>query len=66
MPHDPRHKSRTLLDGPDRAPARSMLKAIGFSKEDLARPLVAVRVDAAAARGPAVGSPSPSTRRQAS
>ncbi|HEX9577469.1 MAG TPA: dihydroxy-acid dehydratase [Myxococcales bacterium] len=42
MPHDPRHQSRTLLDGPDRAPARSMLKAIGFSAEDLARPLVAV------------------------
>src|SRR5439155_13639108 len=39
---DPRHKSRTLLDGPDRAPARAMLKAIGFSGEDLARPLVAV------------------------
>src|SRR6266850_1232477 len=42
MPHDPRHKSRTLLEGPDRAPARSMLKAIGFSEEDLSRPLVAV------------------------
>jgi len=42
MTFDPRHKSRTLLDGPDRAPARAMLKAIGFTDEDLARPLVGV------------------------
>ena len=42
MTFDPRHKSRTLLDGPDRAPARSMLKAIGFTDADLARPLVGV------------------------
>ena len=42
MSFDPRHKSRTLLEGPDRAPARSMLKAIGFTDEDLARPLVGV------------------------
>ncbi len=39
---DPRHRSRILLDGPTRAPARSMLKAIGFTDEDLARPIVAV------------------------
>ncbi|MBF8261006.1 MAG: ilvD [candidate division NC10 bacterium] len=42
MAFDPRHKSRTLLEGPDRAPARSMMKAIGFKDEDLARPLVGV------------------------
>ncbi|MCZ7627546.1 MAG: dihydroxy-acid dehydratase [Candidatus Methylomirabilota bacterium] len=42
MTFDPRHKSRTLLDGPDRAPARAMLKAIGFKDEDLARPIVGV------------------------
>jgi dihydroxy-acid dehydratase len=42
MPFDPRHKSRTLLDGPDRAPARAMMKAIGFSDEDLSRPQVGV------------------------
>jgi len=42
MAFDPRHKSRTLLEGPDRAPARAMLKAIGFKDEDLARPLVGV------------------------
>ena len=42
MPFDPRHKSRALTDGPDRAPARAMLQAIGFSREDLARPLIGV------------------------
>src|SRR5256886_8208316 len=42
MPDDERHKSRTLTEGPDRAPARAMLKAIGFTTEELARPLVAV------------------------
>jgi dihydroxy-acid dehydratase len=40
--HDPRAMSRRLLDGPDRAPARSMLKAIGYTDEDLRKPLVAV------------------------
>ncbi|MGB4782164.1 dihydroxy-acid dehydratase [Candidatus Methylomirabilis sp.] len=42
MTFDPRHNSRILLDGPDRAPARAMLKAIGFKDEDLVRPLVGV------------------------
>jgi len=36
-----RHSAR-LTDGPDRAPARAMLKAVGFTDEDLARPLVGV------------------------
>ncbi len=39
---DPRHKSRTLYDGRDRAPARSYLKAIGFGDADLARPIVGI------------------------
>ena len=39
---DPRHQSRALLDGPDRAAARSYFKAIGFTDADLARPLVGV------------------------
>jgi dihydroxy-acid dehydratase len=39
---DPKHKSRTLTEGPARAPARAMLKAIGFRDEDLARPLVGI------------------------
>ena len=42
MTFDPRHKSRTLLDGADRAAARSYFKAIGFGDEDLRRPLVGV------------------------
>jgi dihydroxy-acid dehydratase len=40
--HDPRERSRTLLDGPSRAPARAMLHGIGFRDEDLKRPLVGV------------------------
>ncbi|HXG02790.1 MAG TPA: dihydroxy-acid dehydratase [Candidatus Binatia bacterium] len=40
--HDPRRHSRVLLDGPDRAPARAMLKAIGFTDDDLSRPLIGV------------------------
>jgi dihydroxy-acid dehydratase len=39
---DPRHRSRALYDGFDRAPARAMMHAIGFSREDLARPAVLV------------------------
>jgi dihydroxy-acid dehydratase len=42
-PTDPaKRHSAALTDGPDRAPARAMLKGIGFSDEDLARPLVGV------------------------
>jgi len=42
MASDTRHKSRAITEGPDRAPARSMLKAIGFTTADLARPIVGV------------------------
>lgn len=42
MTFDIRHNSRELLDGPDRAPARSYFKAIGFSDKDLKKPLVGV------------------------
>jgi len=42
MSFDPRHKSRVLVDGPDRAAARSYFKAIGFTDDDLAKPLVGV------------------------
>jgi len=42
-PSDPaKRRSAALTDGPQRAPARAMLKGIGFSDEDLARPLVGV------------------------
>jgi dihydroxy-acid dehydratase len=42
MALDPRHRSHTLVDGPDRAPARSYFKSVGFDSEDLRRPLVMV------------------------
>ena len=42
MTLDPRHRSRTVVDGPARAPARSYLKSVGLSSEDLQRPLVMV------------------------
>src|SRR3989304_1496147 len=37
-----KHKSHLVTDGPDRAPARAMLKGVGFTDEDLARPPVGV------------------------
>ena len=37
-----RHKSRVVVDGPDRAPARSMLRAVGLKDEDFRKPFVAV------------------------
>ncbi|MFM8541278.1 MAG: dihydroxy-acid dehydratase [Nitrospira sp.] len=42
MTNDPRCKSHELLDGPGRAPARAMLKAVGFTDADLSKPLVGV------------------------
>ena len=39
---DPRWRSHSLVDGPDRAPARSYFKSIGFTSEDLRKPLVMV------------------------
>ncbi len=42
-PSDPAKRiSSAITDGPDRAGARSMLKAIGFTDDDLARPIVGV------------------------
>ena len=42
-PSDPaKRHSAALTDGVDRAPARAMLKAVGFTDEDLAKPLVGV------------------------
>src|ERR1051325_7574451 len=35
-------RSKVITDGPDRAPSRAMLKAVGFTDEDLARPIVGV------------------------
>ena len=35
-------RSRTMLSGPERAPARSMLRAVGFRDEDFAKPQVGI------------------------
>jgi dihydroxy-acid dehydratase len=40
--HPAKRHSARLTDGPDRAPARAMLKAIGFTDADLARPIIGV------------------------
>lgn len=37
-----KHASATITDGRDRAPARSMFKAIGFGDEDLAKPIIGI------------------------
>ncbi len=42
MSFDPKHLSHIITNGRDRAPARSMLKAIGFDDEDLAKPIIGV------------------------
>jgi dihydroxy-acid dehydratase len=42
MADDLRRRSRTLYDGPDRAPARSYLKAIGLTDRDIERPIVGI------------------------
>src|SRR6266705_3771556 len=42
LPLDLKHRSRGITDGRDRAPARAMFKAIGFSDSDLERPLIGV------------------------
>ncbi len=42
MPFDIRHRSRQLIDGPSRAPARSYFKAIGFDDAALARPIIGI------------------------
>ncbi len=39
---DLKHISRNITDGRDRAGARSMYKAVGFTDADLAKPLIAV------------------------
>ncbi|WP_152050508.1 dihydroxy-acid dehydratase [Tautonia marina] len=42
MAFDTRHRSRILLDGPSRAAARSYLKAIGFTDDDLHKPIIGI------------------------
>ena len=42
MPTLSRSRSARIIDGPDRAPARAMLRAIGFTNEDFRKPLVGI------------------------
>ena len=42
MTRDLRQQSRAITEGPSRAPARAMLKAVGFTDDDLRRPIVGV------------------------
>ncbi|MDP9236077.1 MAG: dihydroxy-acid dehydratase [Chloroflexota bacterium] len=42
MTFDPKHNSRTITDGPTRAAARSYYYGIGFTKEDLAKPIIGI------------------------
>ena len=42
MAQNLKSRSSVITDGPDRAPSRAMLKAVGYTDEDLARPLVGV------------------------
>ncbi len=37
-----KHQSKTITDGPTRAAARSYYKAIGFTDEDLAKPIIGI------------------------
>jgi dihydroxy-acid dehydratase len=39
---DLKHKSRALTEGPERAAARAYLHGIGYSSEDLAKPIIGV------------------------
>src|SRR6202162_4862593 len=39
---DPRSRSRAMLEGPDRAGARAMLRAFGLSDADFAKPQIGV------------------------
>ena len=43
QPSDPgKRRSAAITDGVDRAPARAMLKGVGFTDEDLAKPLIGI------------------------
>src|SRR2546422_6118591 len=42
MPTTLRSRSTRLLEGPDRAPARSYFYAIGFTEDDLRKPLIGI------------------------
>ena len=37
-----KHRSREIVEGPDRAPARAMLRAMGLTQDDIDKPFVAI------------------------
>ena len=39
---DPKQYSKALTEGPNRAGARAMLRSVGFSKEDLHKPIIGI------------------------
>jgi len=39
---DPRHNSKTILEGPSRAGARAMLKGVGYTDDDLRKPIIGI------------------------
>jgi dihydroxy-acid dehydratase len=39
---DPKQHSRAITEGPQRAPARAMMKAVGFTDDDLRKPLIGI------------------------
>src|SRR5919106_1330816 len=41
-PRPGKSTSSPLTDGPDRAPARAMLKAVGYTDDDLKRPIIGI------------------------
>jgi len=42
MTFDPKHNSRTITDGRDRAAARSYYYSVGFTKEDIEKPIIGI------------------------
>src|SRR3954468_20173864 len=40
MTEDLQLNSRAMISGPDRAPARAMMRAVGYTDDDFARPLI--------------------------
>lgn len=39
---DPKRNSAAITDGPSRSPARAMFKAVGFTDEDLRKPIIGI------------------------
>ena len=42
QPYDPKQRSRVITEGPERAPARSYLKAIGLTDDDIKKPIIGI------------------------